>query len=102
MILAAQAAGATIVESVFHKFSPWGISGVVVIAESHLAIHVWPEKCFAAIDLFTCGATVRPEIAFGYLINAFESRHPVRRSFARGDQLAHLTLRRTATLPAGS
>ena len=58
MIAAARAARATIVQTVFHQFAPWGISGVVVIAESHLAIHTWPEKRYAAIDLFTCGSTV--------------------------------------------
>jgi S-adenosylmethionine decarboxylase proenzyme len=43
LVNAAQVAGATIVETVFHKFAPWGISGVVVIADSHLAIHIWPD-----------------------------------------------------------
>ena len=53
LVDAARAAGATIVETVFHKFAPWGISGVVVIAESHLAIHIWPESRYAAVDVFT-------------------------------------------------
>ncbi len=64
---AAVACGATVVESVFHHFNPHGVSGVVVIAESHLAIHTWPEYGYAAVDLFTCGDTVNPEIAFDYL-----------------------------------
>ncbi|GAB4364892.1 MAG: adenosylmethionine decarboxylase [Calditrichia bacterium] len=55
--------GATIVNSVFHTFNPHGISGVVVIAESHLAIHTWPEYGYAAVDVFTCGDTVDPWIA---------------------------------------
>jgi S-adenosylmethionine decarboxylase len=55
LVNAALAAGATIVDTVFHKFAPWGISGVVVIAESHLAIHIWPENRYAAVDVFTCG-----------------------------------------------
>jgi S-adenosylmethionine decarboxylase len=55
--------GATIVNSVFHAFNPHGISGVVVIAESHLAIHTWPEYGYAAVDVFTCGDTVDPWIA---------------------------------------
>src|SRR5262245_39548389 len=45
---------ATIVTDVFHSFSPHGVSGVVVIAESHLAIHTWPEHGYAAVDVFTC------------------------------------------------
>ena len=54
---AAITAGATILHSHFHHFSPnGGVSGVVVLAESHISIHTWPEREFAAIDLFMCGA----------------------------------------------
>jgi S-adenosylmethionine decarboxylase len=54
---AAIVAGATILHSHFHHFSPnGGVSGVLVLAESHISIHTWPEKDFAAIDLFMCGA----------------------------------------------
>ncbi|MCD6443029.1 MAG: adenosylmethionine decarboxylase, partial [Thermotogae bacterium] len=55
---AAEVANATIVNWTFHQFSPQGVSGVVVIAESHLAIHTWPEYRYAAVDLFTCGEDV--------------------------------------------
>ncbi|UCC66227.1 MAG: S-adenosylmethionine decarboxylase proenzyme [Deltaproteobacteria bacterium] len=57
---AALVSGATIVGSVFHLFNPHGISGVVVIAESHFAIHTWPEFRYAAVDIFTCGDEVDP------------------------------------------
>lgn len=54
---AAEAAGATILHSHFHHFSPnGGVSGVVVLAESHISIHTWPERAFAAVDIFMCGA----------------------------------------------
>ncbi|MBV9538660.1 MAG: adenosylmethionine decarboxylase [Acidisphaera sp.] len=54
---AALAAGATILHSHFHSFSPnGGVSGVVVLAESHISIHTWPERDFAALDVFMCGA----------------------------------------------
>jgi S-adenosylmethionine decarboxylase len=50
-------AGATILHSHFHHFSPnGGVSGVVVLAESHISIHTWPERDFAAVDIFMCGA----------------------------------------------
>ena len=53
---AAVAAGATILHSHFHHFSPnGGVSGVVVLAESHISIHTWPERDFAAVDIFMCG-----------------------------------------------
>jgi S-adenosylmethionine decarboxylase len=56
MLQAATASGATIITHSFHHFSPHGVSGAVIIAESHLAIHTWPEHGFAAVDFFSCGA----------------------------------------------
>ncbi len=70
---AALACGATIVQSNFHTFSPYGVSGVVIIAESHLAIHTWPEFGYAAVDLFTCGETCDPKVAYEFLKNAFRA-----------------------------
>ncbi len=58
--------GATIVESCFHHFNPYGVSGAVIISESHLTIHTWPEYGYAAVDLFTCG-TIDPWVGFNYL-----------------------------------
>lgn len=71
MVNAALEAGAEIREVVFHKFSPQGVSGVVVISESHLAIHTWPELGYAAVDVFTCGDTVNPWDACKYLEEQF-------------------------------
>src|SRR3989344_2151486 len=68
MIEAAKRAQATIVDTVFHEFNPFGISGVVVIAESHLAIHTWPEYRYAAVDIFSCGEVLQPEVAAEYLV----------------------------------
>jgi S-adenosylmethionine decarboxylase proenzyme len=70
---AALAAGATIVTEAFHMFNPHGVSGVVVIAESHLAIHTWPEYGYAAVDLFTCGDDVDPDEAFMHLKEQLEA-----------------------------
>lgn len=61
---AVRKSGATIVRSVFHRYAPQGVSGVIVIAESHLSIHTWPEYGYAAVDFFTCGETVDPYKAF--------------------------------------
>ena len=55
MKTSATLSGATIVQSVFHTFSPYGVSGVVIVAESHLAVHTWPEHDYAAVDFFSCG-----------------------------------------------
>lgn len=67
MVEAAKVSKATVVESVFHHFNPWGVSGAVIISESHLTIHTWPEFGYAAVDLFTCGDTVNPWDGFDYL-----------------------------------
>jgi S-adenosylmethionine decarboxylase len=71
LVEAAKRAQATIVDVVFHEFNPFGISGVVVIAESHLSIHTWPEYRYAAVDIFSCGDTLRPEVAAAYLVEQF-------------------------------
>ena len=71
MLMAAKKAGATIIETAFHHFNPQGVSGVVVIAESHLAIHTWPEFGYAAVDVFTCGHTVDTFTAYRYLKEKF-------------------------------
>jgi S-adenosylmethionine decarboxylase len=68
MVEAAKLAQATIVDVIFHEFNPFGISGVVVIAESHLAIHTWPEHRYAAVDVFSCGEVLQPELAADYLV----------------------------------
>ena len=72
MVEAARKAGATVINSTFHHFSPYGVSGVVVIEESHLAIHTWPEYGYAAVDLFTCGE-MDAWISFDYLKECFKS-----------------------------
>lgn len=63
--------GATIVSDSFHTFSPHGVSGVVVIAESHVTIHTWPEHGYAAVDIFTCGETIDPWVIQKYLERQF-------------------------------
>jgi len=84
LVSAAKEAKATIVETYFHKFSPFGISGVVVIAESHLSIHTWPEYGYAAVDIFTCGDTLQPAVAAAFLINKLQSKNPSIMEVKRG------------------
>jgi S-adenosylmethionine decarboxylase proenzyme len=62
MLQATRESKANIISHNFHKFSPHGVSGVVVIAESHVTIHSWPEYNYAAVDIFTCGETIDPWI----------------------------------------
>ena len=84
MLEAAKRTGATILKDVFHAFSPHGVSGVVVIAESHLAIHTWPEYGYAAVDLFTCGNDVDPWKAFEYLSLKLKARKFLPMEIKRG------------------
>ncbi len=72
MLEAARLAGATIIDERFHKFSPQGVSGVVVIAESHLSIHTWPELGYAALDLFTCSHDMDIDRAMELLKRVFK------------------------------
>lgn len=76
LVSAAIEAKATIVDISFHEFNPFGISGMVVIAESHLSIHTWPEYGYAAVDIFTCGDLINPQVAAAYLIKRFECKNP--------------------------
>jgi len=84
MVDAATKAGAEIREVAFHKFSPQGVSGVVVISESHLAIHTWPEYGYAAVDVFTCGEKVDPWEAMDAIAEAFRSRQVTASEMKRG------------------
>lgn len=71
LLEAARQARVTVLHSAFHRFSPVGVSGVVVIAESHISIHTWPEAAYAAADIFTCGDSAMPEAAARHLSEAF-------------------------------
>lgn len=84
MVNAALEAGAEVREVVFHKFSPQGVSGVVVISESHLAIHTWPELGYAAVDVFTCGDRVNPWDACNYVTEQFNAGHMTATEMKRG------------------
>lgn len=84
MVSAAKEAKATVVEVAFHEFNPFGISGMVVIAESHLSIHTWPEYGYAAVDIFTCGDLIKPEVAADFLVEQFECGKVDKKVFSRG------------------
>ncbi|MCK5701091.1 MAG: polyamine aminopropyltransferase [Cyclobacteriaceae bacterium] len=84
MLAAADKAGATVINSTFHHFSPFGVSGVIVIQESHFSIHCWPEYGYASIDIYTCGETVDPWIAYEYLKKEFNASHGSTMELSRG------------------
>ena len=87
LVRAAEAAGATVVQVILHRFSPQGVSGVVLVEESHLSIHTWPETGYAAVDFYTCGDS-DPEAAHRVLVSAFEPSGWELMMVDRGDGLA--------------
>lgn len=91
---AALAAGATVLGCHFYRFQPHGVSGVVVIAESHLSIHSWPELGYAAVDLFTCGPNMHPERATAALSQSFSAGRMELRELVRGEKISHGTHRK--------
>ncbi|MEZ5360025.1 MAG: adenosylmethionine decarboxylase [Candidatus Zixiibacteriota bacterium] len=81
---AARQSGATIVDTLFHEYNPHGLSGVIVIAESHISIHTWPEYGYASVDFFTCGERVNPWDGCRYLEKGLGSKSVFTREFDRG------------------
>lgn len=71
IIRAAKAANATILHSYFHPFANGGVSGAVILQESHISIHTWPETGFAAVDVYMCG-DCDPLVAIKYIIDSFQ------------------------------
>ena len=74
----------TVVTNIFHNFSPYGVSGVVVIAESHVTIHTWPEHGCAAVDIFSCSARLDKELIRNSLKERFGASKVTTRNFQRG------------------
>ena len=69
----AKSAKATVLNLISHKFEPYGVTAIALLAESHISIHTWPESNYAAIDIFTCGVNMNPELASNFLINSLEA-----------------------------
>jgi len=83
LLAAANAVGATVVGQAFHRYAPQGVTGVVLIAESHLSVHTWPESGYAAVDVFTCGG-LDPRSAFAVLGRALGAREARVQEVVRG------------------
>mgnify|MGYP003327438536 FL=1 len=80
---AALRAGATLLNLISHHFQPHGVTGLALLAESHISIHSWPESGYAAVDVFTCGDHTMPESACRVLVEEFGARYHKLRSFRR-------------------
>jgi len=75
LIEAVRISGARMIQSVVHEFNPHGISGVIVIEESHFSVHTWPEYGYCALDIFTCGDEIDYYSALQYLKTEFEAKN---------------------------
>ncbi len=91
MVKAAEKAKVQVWSISFHRFRPHGVSGVVVISESHLSVHTWPEFQYVALDIYTCGGKARPDEAVEYAIQEFGAKSvhvtEITRGLEEGDQV---------------
>ena len=71
---AAKLAKATVLNLISNKFEPQGVTAIALLAESHISIHTWPESNYSAVDIFTCGQNMLPELASKYLIEALKAK----------------------------
>lgn len=87
LIMAAQKANNTPLKTVIHKFNPQGITGIILLAESHISLHFWPEWNYLALDIFTCGKKSMPYKALGYLKKIFKPKKIQIKKIKRGNGL---------------
>ncbi|UOF89470.1 adenosylmethionine decarboxylase [Fodinisporobacter ferrooxydans] len=84
MIEAAEACGATVMSVQAKQFEPQGATVLVLLSESHLSIHTYPERGFAALDCYTCGETVDPDVAIQYMVQSLKPRKIYAHKLIRG------------------
>ncbi len=84
---AAKLANATVLNLISNKFEPQGITAIALLAESHLSIHTWPEAQYSAVDIFTCGQNMKPDISCKYLIQALMAEEHLLRVINRNPPL---------------
>ena len=97
---AALRAGATLLQLISHRFLPHGVTGLALLAESHISIHTWPESGYAAVDVFTCGDHTMPETACRVLVDELKAERHILRSFRRETPDTVVDLEREPFAPA--
>ena len=93
---AAKIAKATGLNLISNKFEPQGVTAIALLAESHISIHTWPESNYSAVDIFTCGRNMLPELASQYLIEALQAEEHLMRVIERNPPAVLLKQKRTA------
>jgi S-adenosylmethionine decarboxylase len=86
----AKLAKATVLNLISNKFDPQGVTAIALLAESHISIHTWPESNYSAVDIFTCGQNMMPEVASNYLIEALKAEEHFLRVIERNPPAAVL------------
>ncbi len=86
----AKLANATVLNLISNKFEPQGVTAIALLAESHISIHTWPESNYSAVDIFTCGQNMLPELASKYLIEALKAEEHSLRIIERNPPVAVL------------
>ena len=99
---AAKRAGATLLNLITHRFEPQGVTGLALLAESHISIHTWPESGYAAVDVFTCGDHTMPEMACQVLAEELSAGNHKLTSFRRETPSAIADVQRDPSLMASS
>ena len=94
--IAAKLAKATVLNLISNKFEPQGVTAIALLAESHISIHTWPESNYSAVDIFTCGQNMLPELASQYLIEALKAEEHSLRIIQRNPPATILKQVRTA------
>ena len=92
---AAKFAKATVLNLISNKFEPQGVTAIALLAESHISIHTWPESNYSAVDIFTCGRNMLPELASQHLIEALKAEEHLLRIIERNPPQAILKEIRT-------
>ena len=92
---AAKLANATVLNLISNKFEPQGVTAIALLAESHISIHTWPESNYSAVDIFTCGKNMIPELASQYLIEVLKAKEHSLRVIERNPPLEVFKQKRT-------
>ena len=92
---AAKLANAIVLNLISNKFEPQGVTAIALLAESHISIHTWPESNYSAVDIFTCGQNMMPELASQYLMEALKAEEHSMRVIERNPPVEVLRQTRT-------
>ena len=92
---AAKLAKATVLNLISNKFEPQGVTAIALLAESHISIHTWPESNYSAVDIFTCGQNMMPELASQYIIQTLKAKEHSLRVIQRKPPISVLNEART-------